>query len=119
MVQFRLPEAFAPFPDYLGFGILPKHLLDGKSIEQIIDLNFNIEPVGNGPYRFDRLITENSEIKGVVLAAFKDYYGEKPYIDEMVFRYYPDAPAALQAYRDGQVQGIGSVASGNPSGCAG
>jgi len=109
VVQFRLPEAFAPFPDYLGFGILPKHLLDGKSIEQIIDLNFNIEPVGTGPYRFDHLITENSEIKGIALAAFKDYYGDKPYIDEMVFRYYPDGPAALQAYRDGQVQGIGSV----------
>jgi len=26
-LQFRLPEAFAPFLDYLTFGVLPKHLL--------------------------------------------------------------------------------------------
>ncbi len=109
VLQFRLPEPFAPFPDFLAFGILPKHLLDGKTIDQMIDLNFNIQPVGTGPYRFDRLVVENGAIKGVVLAAFKDYYGQKPYIDEIVFRYYTDAPAALQAYRDGQVKGIAHV----------
>ena len=109
VVQFRLPEPFAPFADYLGFGILPKHLLNGKTIDQMIDLNYNIQPVGSGPFRFDRLVVENGEIKGIVLKAFKDYYGQKPYIDEMVFRYYPDSPAVLQAYRDGQVQGIARV----------
>src|SRR5512146_2106664 len=87
VLQFRLPEPFAPFADYLGFGILPKHLLDGKTIDKMIDLNFNIQPVGTGPYRFDRLVVENGEIKGVALAAFKDYYGQPPYIDEVVFRY--------------------------------
>lgn len=109
VLQFRLPGAFAPFPDYLTFGVLPKHLLDGQTIDAMIDLNFNIQPVGTGPYRFDRLVVENGEITGVVLAAFKDYYGAKPYIDEIVFRYYPDGASALQAYRDGQVQGIGQV----------
>lgn len=109
VLQFRLPEPFAPFPDYLGFGILPKHLLDGKTIDQMIDLDFNIQPVGTGPYRFDRLVIENGEIRGIVLAAFKDYYEQKPYIDEIVFRYYPNAEAALQAYRDGLVKGIAHV----------
>ncbi len=111
VLQFRLPEPFAPFPDYLSFGILPKHLLDGQTIDQMIDQNYNIQPVGTGPYRFDRLLVENGEIKGVVLTAFKDYYGQKPYIEEIVFRYYTDAPAALQAYRDGQVKGISNVTS--------
>ena len=110
VVQFRLPESFAPFPDYLTFGILPRHILQGKTIDQIVDMNFNIQPVGSGPYRFDRLITENNAIKGVVLATNPDYYGQKkPYIDEIVFRFYPDTQSAYQAYRDGQVQGIGSV----------
>jgi peptide/nickel transport system substrate-binding protein len=109
VLQFRLPGAFAPFPDYLTFGVLPKHLLDGQTIDVMIDLNFNIQPVGTGPYRFNRLVVENGEITGVVLSAFKDYYGAKPYIDEIVFRYYPDGASALQAYRDGLVQGIGQV----------
>lgn len=110
VVQFRLPESFAPFPDYLTFGILPKHILQGKTIDQIVDMNFNIQPVGSGPYQFERLITDNGVIKGVVLSAYQDYYGQKkPYIEEIVFRFYPDAQSAYQAYRDGQVQGISSV----------
>ncbi len=110
VLQFRLPESFAPFPDYLTFGVLPQHLLDGNTLDEMIDLPYNIQPVGSGPYRFNRLIVEDGEIIGLSLAANGDYYGEKPYIDEIVFRYYPDAASAMQAYRDGQVQGIGGVA---------
>jgi peptide/nickel transport system substrate-binding protein len=111
VLQFRLPEAFAPFPDYLTFGVLPRHLLDGKSLDDMIDLPYNLQPVGSGPYRFDHLILEGDQILGVSLAVFEEYYGQRPYIDEIVFRYYPDAPAALQAYQDGLVQGIGGVST--------
>ncbi len=111
VLQFRLPEAFAPFPDYLTFGILPKHLLDGNSIDEMIDLNFNLQPVGSGPYQFASLELDGDEIVGVSLAAFEDYYGTKPYIDEIVFRYYPDSFAAMDAYKDGLVQGIGGVSA--------
>jgi peptide/nickel transport system substrate-binding protein len=108
-VQFRLPEAFAPFPDYLTFGILPAHLLADLSFEQIMDDPFNLHPIGSGPYRFDYFIVENDVITGVVLAAFEDYYNERAFIDQIVFRYYPDGASAFQAYRDDMVQGIGSV----------
>jgi peptide/nickel transport system substrate-binding protein len=108
-IQFRLPEPFAPFQDYLTFGILPAHLLADQSFEQIIDNQFNLQPIGSGPYKFDRLIVENEEITGVVLSAFEDYYADRPFIDQIVFRYYPDSAAAFQAYQDGMVQGIGSV----------
>ncbi len=108
-LQFKLPEPFAPFLDYLTFGILPSHLLGGRSIEQIKDLEFNIQPVGSGPYRFDRLIVEEGQIVGLALAANEDYYGQPPYITQVVFRYYPDSNAALQAYREERVQGIGRI----------
>jgi len=108
-MQFQLPEAFAPFLDYLTFGVLPKHLLDGKTIDQVADDPFNLQPVGSGPFKFSRLIVENDQITGVVLANNPDYYLDKPYLSEIVFRYYADAPSAMQAYRDGQVQGIGRV----------
>jgi len=109
VLQFRLPEAFAPFPDYLTFGILPKHLLDGKSLDAMIDMQYNIQPVGSGPFRFDHLVVEEGQIKGIVLAAFDGYYGQKPYIDEIVFRYFPDSLSAMDAYKNGEVQGIGTV----------
>ncbi len=106
LLQFKLPEPFAPFLDYLTFGIVPRHLLEGRTIEEIQAMEFNIQPIGSGPYRFDQLIVEEGRIAGISLLAFEDYYGEAPFIPQIIFRYYPDSATALQAYRNDQVQGI-------------
>ena len=108
-LQFRLPEPFSPFLDYLAFGILPRHLLGDYSLEEIVDAAFNFQPVGSGPFKFNRLIVEGDQVTGMVLDAFEEYYAKKPFIDQIIFRYYPDAISALEAYREGDVQGIGSV----------
>jgi len=108
-VQFRLAEAFAPFMDYLSFGILPQHLLGNLSYQEIINSSFNLEPVGSGPYQFERLITENGAIKGVVLSANPSFYGGEPLLSQFVFMYYDDSAAAYAAYAEGVVQGIGEV----------
>jgi peptide/nickel transport system substrate-binding protein len=110
-VQFRLPEAFSPFPDYLTFGILPAHLLADLTFDQIVDSDFNLHPIGSGPYQMDHLIVEYDQITGVVLSVNSQYYGQKPYIEQIVFRYYPDQPSALTAYQEGVVQGIGNVSN--------
>lgn len=110
-LQFRLPEAFSPFLDYLTVGILPEHLLGGQTLDKIVDSQFNIQPVGTGPYRLDHLIVENNQVKGVVLGIFDRYYGKKPYIQQFVFRYYPDGKSALQAYQANEVQGIANVSN--------
>jgi len=108
-LQFKLPEPFAPFMDYLTFGVLPAHLLGDLTLTEMIDNPFNMQPIGSGPYRFDHLITENGQITGIVLSAFKDYYGQSPYIDQIAFRYYPDAASAYAAYKAGDVGGISNV----------
>lgn len=108
-LQFRLPEAYAPFLDYLTFKVLPKHLLESISLEDLPDAGFNLAPVGSGPYRFDHLLVESGQIKGIVLSANTDYYAQKPYIEQVVFRYYPDSQAILAAYQQAEIQGMGKV----------
>lgn len=108
-LQFRLPEPFAPFLDYLTFGILPRHLLEDLTGEEIIDAQFNLQPIGSGPYRFDHLLVEDGQIVGVVLSTFEGYYREPAFIKQFVFRYYPDASAVLAAYQRGEVLGISRV----------
>jgi len=108
-IQFKLPEPFSPFLDYLTFGILPRHLLEGTSFDDLVDAPFNLKPVGSGPYQFDRIIAENGKITGVVLSVNDQYYGSKPFIQQIVFRYYPDDASAWDAYRNGNVQGIAGV----------
>ena len=41
-IQFVLPESFAPFLDYLTFGVLPKHLLQTTAPDQIAASSFNL-----------------------------------------------------------------------------
>ena len=108
-LKFTLPEPYVPFIDYLTFGVVPKHLLESVPPEQMASAEFNIKPVGSGPYKFDQLIVENGQIMGVVLTISADYYGTPPYIEQVVFRYYPTSAEAFKAYRQGDVFAIGQV----------
>jgi peptide/nickel transport system substrate-binding protein len=108
-VQFKLPEPFAPFLDYLTFGLLPSHLLGDLTVTELINDPYNLQPVGSGPYRFDHLITEGDQINGVVLSAYKDYYAQGAYIDQVAMRYYPDDEAAYGAYKAGDIAGLADV----------
>ena len=110
-IKFTLPEPFVPFMDYLTFGVLPKHLLGSIPPEQVPNAEFNIQPVGSGPYKFDHLIIDNNgQITGVVLTVSTNYYGTPPYIEQLVFRYYPTSAAALDAYRQGEVLSVSRIA---------
>jgi peptide/nickel transport system substrate-binding protein len=108
-LQFKLPEPFAPFLDYLTFGVLPSHLLGDLTYAEMVNNPFNLQPIGSGPYRFDHLITDGGQITGVVLSAFKDYYMQMAYIDQIAFSYYEDAGAAYTAYKAGDISGLGTV----------
>jgi peptide/nickel transport system substrate-binding protein len=108
-LKFTLPEPYAPFLDYLTFGVLPQHILGSLPAEQIPDAPFNLSPVGSGPYKFERIITGGGQITGVVLSAFDGYYGQKPFISQIVFRYYPDASSALSAYQTVEVMGLSQI----------
>jgi len=108
-LQFRLAEPYAPFMDYLSFGILPRHLLEGKSPQEIINDPFNLLPIGSGPYKVVDLQAVDGQVTSVVLEAFEDYYMGAPLIEQVVFQYFDTTEDALDAYRQGEILGIGSV----------
>ena len=108
-MQLILPEAYAPFQDYLGFGVLPNHLLGHLSFQEIANSEFNLNPVGSGPFKFSKLIVEEDQIVGLSLVAFENYVNSAPFLEEIIFRYYPDAQSAYQAYLDKYVQGISEI----------
>lgn len=108
-IQFRLPQPFAPFMDFLSFGVLPEHLLGDLGASALLIAPFNLQPVGSGPYRFEELLTEGDQVTGVVLNAWDDYYAGRPFIDQVVFHYYPTSEAAYQAYLQGDSLAISLV----------
>jgi peptide/nickel transport system substrate-binding protein len=107
--KLTLPEPYVPFIDYLTFGVLPKHLLESIPPGEMADAKFNINPVGSGPYKFDHLIVESGKITGVVLTLSTNYYGTSPFIEQVVFRYYPTSEAAFDAYQQGEVLSVSQI----------
>jgi len=110
-LKFTLPEPFAPFLDYVTFGVLPKHILGSLPANQLASASFNINPVGTGPYKFDHFVVESGHVAGVVLTLYDNYYGQKPYIQQVVFRYYPNSKSAYDAFKQGEVLGVSQLTS--------
>jgi peptide/nickel transport system substrate-binding protein len=92
--------------DYATFGILPKHILESIPADQLASAEFNLNPIGSGPYKFERLLTSGGQITGVVLAANEAYFIRPPFVEQVVFRFYPTSAAAFDAYKRGEVLGI-------------
>ncbi len=108
-LQFSLPEAFAPFLDYLNFQILPAHLLGDLSLDAMVDHPFNIHPIGTGPYKFVDADVQDGQIQGLNLEANTDYFLGAPFIPDLVIRYFPDEGSASRAYQAGEVDGVSRI----------
>ena len=110
-LQFRLPEAFSPFLDYLDFGILPAHLLANMSAAEIVDAPFNLQPVGTGPFQFERLMITDNQITGVALKKNRQFYGKQAFLDQVNFVYFQQPQSVWEAYIAGEIQGIEEISA--------
>jgi len=108
-VRFTLPEPYAPFLDYTTVGLLPAHLLSGTRGADLPGLDFNLNPVGSGPFQLEEIEVEDGVITGMVLGQFPRHYYAHPYLDNVQFRFYSSDQTALNAYEAGEVEGIAQV----------
>ena len=103
-VKFVLKDAYAPFLEFTTLGLLPSHLLSNVPAQRLPESTFNLRPVGTGPFR-----VVDSGLQEVGLDPFPDYYGAKPMLDKIRFRFYADERSALRALRLQEVLGVGYV----------
>lgn len=103
-VVFTLLEPFAPFPNYASLPILPAHRLRGVLPEDLKADPFGLAPIGTGPFR---LVTFDPETRQAILARYDGYYGQRPYLDEVEFRFYETVDELIEAFRDGDLDGAG------------
>ncbi|MBX6772466.1 MAG: peptide ABC transporter substrate-binding protein [Chloroflexi bacterium] len=103
-VQFTLAEPYAPFLEYTTLGLLPSHLLQGVTGRALLASAFNGQPVGTGPFQ-----VKSASPREVVLEPNPRYYGKKPYLAGLTFRYYDSFDEALDALHRGDIQGLGNI----------
>ncbi|CCQ96958.1 conserved exported hypothetical protein [[Clostridium] ultunense Esp] len=81
--------------DYYGFDILPKHLYEGTDVDNNPN---NFKPIGTGPFIFE----EHEIGSHCKLIANEDYFGDGPYLDEVVFVFTPSETTAMTSIEAGE-----------------
>ncbi len=110
-VTFTLPQPYAPFIENTTLGILPKHIWNGLSADKFSFSQFNVTPVGAGPYRVVSVVRDRSGIPtSYELAAFDQYALGTPHISHVSFHLYRNSDEALAAYTAGTIDAVHGIA---------
>lgn len=111
-IKFSLTEAHAPFIELLTVGILPKNIWENIGPSAATLSEYNLKPIGSGPFKFNSLTkNKNGELKDYVLVVNDRYYGQKPYLKNIKFKFFVDYSEAVKALNDNQITGISYLPS--------
>ena len=110
-VRFTLPDVYGPFADSTTVPLLPSHLLGSVPYAELSRQPFNASPIGTGPFRVAEV-----DARQIVLLRNNDFYRtrpgrDRPYLDKVILRFYPDPTEALLALSRGEIDGVGGLSS--------
>lgn len=112
--QFELEKPSQRFLNNLTVGILPKHIWSKIPFEEFVSSQFNLKPIGSGPFRFKELAKDKQgEIKYYTLERFKYFYDSPAYLKEISFWFYPSFNQAVQSLKRNEISGLGYVPKEN------
>jgi len=96
-VVLKLSETSGPLLSNLAAGQLA--MISQAALEKY-GQDISLHPVGTGPFEFVQWDTKEK----VVLKAFPDYHGQKPYLDEIIFKPVPNQQARVAMLEAGDAQ---------------
>lgn len=101
-VNIKLNQKFAPFLSYMGY--YSEFIVSPTALEKY-GADFPKNPVGTGPYMFDKW----KKGEYLQLKANKDYWGEKPKLETLIFKVVPDSSTRLMELQTGAVDAIKGI----------
>jgi len=115
-IQFILKQPYNGFLANTTIGIIPKHIWNNVSDDQFIFNQYNIQPVGSGPYKIGSILRDGSGIPtSYTLSTWKGYYAKRPYITTISFSFFTSQDKALLALNAGSIDSLPSI---NPAAAA-
>lgn len=114
-VKFILKKPYSPFLYALTLGILPKHIWENASSEEFPFSEFNINPIGSGPYKIEK-VSRNSGgvLTSMTLSSWKKYTLGRPKIKTISFEFFQNETElikALEAKSIDSAAGLSQVAA--------
>ncbi|MCX6786043.1 MAG: peptide ABC transporter substrate-binding protein [Candidatus Komeilibacteria bacterium] len=107
-LRFILKDPVANFINSLTFGILPAHLWSSIPPSNAALAELNKKPIGTGPFKFQSLTKDkNGNIRTMSLVRNENYYDNKAYINDLIFKFYGDFETASTALANNNIEGLG------------
>lgn len=102
-IELVLEKPFSPFLRMLAQGSMGSAgIVSPTALKEWGNDLFAEHPVGTGPFKFEERVRGQK----IVLSRNDDYWGDKPYLDRVIFRPIPDAAARVTALETGEVDVI-------------
>jgi peptide/nickel transport system substrate-binding protein len=101
-VIFTTTEPFAPALHMLAY-YLP--IVPPGHIQKVGDTEYNMRPVGSGPYRLVRWVRGEE----IVMERFEEYYGPKPAYRRLVFRAIPEEVSRIASLLTGEADVVSGI----------
>lgn len=109
-IELHLKQPYAPFLQNATIGILPKHIWKNVDADSFPFSQFNIEPVGSGPYELNKIKRDSNGLPiSYELRAFRRYALGQPFITTIAFHFYAGEKNLLDAYQSGIIESLSAI----------
>jgi len=116
VVCFKIKNVYAPFLHNLTFGVLPKHLWTGIPASNFPLAEYNLKPIGSGPYQFKKFSkSQNGKIESIELVRNENFYLQGLFIEKIILSFYDNEEKLINAYQKRQIDGLVSISRNNLS----
>lgn len=107
-IVITLKTPYAAFAENLALlGILPKHIWKTVIPQNFPLAEFNLKPIGTGPYKFAKLQKDSlGRITSLNLSANENYFNGSPLIKNIILKFYLSEEEALSAFNRKEVDGL-------------
>lgn len=112
--KLEIEKPYSSLISNLTFGILPKHIWEDINYIEFPLSEFNLKPIGAGPYKF-KSISKSKEglIRSYTLQRNDNYFGKKPYIDEITFKFVNDEDELMANLQEKKIDGANYISYNN------
>lgn len=110
----KLKNKYAQFLNNLTLSILPEHIWANVKPINFALSEFNIKPVGSGPYQFKKLQKDTvGRIRFYELMASKTFYDSRPFIEKIRLVFYASEDELINSYNKNEITTLGLISPQN------
>lgn len=110
-LEFTLKTPYTGFLENTTLGILPAHIWKNIPIEQFSFSDFNVNGIGSGPYKINKIKKASSGVPEYYELTPWSKFNPEPWIGKITLRFYLNEKDLVKGLENGDVENINGISS--------